>query len=63
MDWGSLVERKIQEAMQAGEEMAVFRIPCSLRDTCGGAAEVRAEGADLDFLVGKSGPLVPRDNH
>ncbi len=21
------------------------------------------EGADLDFLVGKSGPLVPRDNH
>jgi L-arabonate dehydrase len=22
-----------------------------------------SEGADLDFLVGKSGPLVPRDNH
>jgi dihydroxy-acid dehydratase len=21
------------------------------------------EGADLDFLVGKSGPFVPRDNH
>ena len=21
------------------------------------------DGADLDFLVGKSGPLVPRDNH
>jgi L-arabonate dehydrase len=22
-----------------------------------------SDGADLDFLVGKSGPLVPRDNH
>ena len=21
------------------------------------------KGADLDFLVGKSGPFVPRDNH
>ena len=21
------------------------------------------QGADLDFLVGKSGPFVPRDNH
>ena len=21
------------------------------------------QGVDLDFLVGKSGPLVPRDNH
>jgi sulfur-carrier protein len=31
--------------------MAVFRIPCSLRDACGGAAEVRAEGADLDAAL------------
>ena len=22
-----------------------------------------SDGADLDFLVGKSGPMVPRDNH
>jgi L-arabonate dehydrase len=22
-----------------------------------------SDGADLDFLVGKSGPFVPRDNH
>jgi len=21
------------------------------------------QGADLDFLAGKSGPFVPRDNH
>ena len=31
--------------------MAVFRIPCSLRDTCGGASEVRAAGADLDSAL------------
>ncbi len=31
--------------------MAVFRIPCSLRDACGGASEVRAEGADLDAAL------------
>lgn len=31
--------------------MAVFRIPCSLRDACGGASEVRAQGADLDAAL------------
>ena len=31
--------------------MAVFRIPCSLRDACGGASEVHAQGADLDAAL------------
>ena len=31
--------------------MAVFRIPSSLRDACGGAAEVRAVGGDLDSAL------------
>lgn len=31
--------------------MPVFRIPCSLREACGGATEVRAEGADLDAAL------------
>jgi molybdopterin synthase sulfur carrier subunit len=31
--------------------MAIFRIPCSLRDACGGASEVRATGADLNAAL------------
>ena len=31
--------------------MATFRIPCSLRESCGGASEVHAEGADLDAAL------------
>ena len=37
--------------MVLAAEMAVFRIPSSLRDACGGAAEVRVGGADLDSAL------------